>query len=214
MDTPGAFANMACPCSSANCLTNSDPSSSSSTSAEPADATPLDATIDYSKYSHLSAFTVPQLIQHILSYQGARDKTYKDLGTAFEGCLIREGGRLQGFKQADYIATITDTAANFAVLSKFVRICLHYLELLETTQTKPFVAATKLLQSSEKQKLELTAAYHLAHVRSITSLNDAPSPGASVGSLLDGEMESLRGKLKDVDDTIGECRDELREGLL
>ena len=167
----------------------------------------------------MAAFPLEQLVQHILSYQTSRDTAYKRLRASFlASCISNSDGNLTGFNQALYIGAITEATPNFAVLSKFIRICLHFLEQ-QTPLPGPIIVAVKLLQATEKTKLETTAAYHLAHIRKVgTGWDEGYGTGdvneKTVRELLETEVKDLKSRLDRAEETIVECKDEIREGLL
>ena len=208
LSTPGAFA-AACPCSSTNCL-SSIPSS------------PDDTTIDYEKYSHMKEFDRQRIVAHLLSYQASRDEAHKALAGRFLSCRLTDSeGRMVGFKQGEYIEAITEATARFAALSKFVRVALHFLELLPPDPPAAVIAAVKLLQEREKGKLEATAALHLARIRGVSDgwereagVGGGGAEKGTVEMLLDGEVREMEKRLEQLEGDIGECRDEVREGLL
>jgi DNA repair REX1-B len=126
---------------------------------------------------------------------------------------------LQSANITDYISGCAHTTAAFAVLSDTLRtirtvlVDIHARKDLEQLLTK--------LQAHEKEKLTLTAAYHLEKIRERNETmtledekshdnNNTRTTDHRIGQLLSQGITSLQEKLKDVVEDINECLEEIR----
>lgn len=160
---PGAFARaalQACPCADARRELEAA-----------AEAAPDPARIDFEKYAHMRTFPAARLAEHALAYQASREAAHKRLATVFRACRIGGEGGAEGFRQAEYVAAVSEATATFAVLSTFVRVCLHFLERLGGREAA-VEGGVRALQEAERRKLELTCALHLAHVRLVAEAGE------------------------------------------
>ena len=169
---------------------------------------------DEEKYAFLKSLTLESLIHHVTSAQNSRSLVYAEFNDAFVSCR-----RAAQFNGAKYVDLVSDVTVQFSVISKVIRFVKEEIEsrvgsAVEKNdaemrdQLKGVLAGLKSLQEHEKQKLQTTAAFHLAAVR----LSEASDERDK--SLLNDEIKELEELLGRLCDDISEDIEEVREGLL
>ena len=114
-----------------------------------------------------------------------------------------------------YISSCAHTTAAFAVLSETIRAIRT--TLAETHSRKDLGKLITKLQTNEKEKLNLTAAYHLERIRHQNENINSNSPDKvdhRISKLLSEGITSLQEKLDKIVEEINECLEEIRYALL
>lgn len=105
------------------------------------------------------------------------------------------------------------TTASFAVLSETINAVRSVLSSLGSSKGKMLEKQLANLQKHEKEKLNLTAAYHLERIRerneNIGSVTDK-----RISKLLNEGVQTLKGRIDSCVEEINECIEEIRYAII
>ena len=107
-----------------------------------------------------------------------------------------------------YMSSCAHTTAAFAVLSETINA------VKSTLTQKEHVQLLVNLQQHEREKLNLTAAYHLERIRQHNNENVGQVKDVRIAKLLDEGVASLQQKLNARVEEINEVVEEIRYAML
>lgn len=122
---------------------------------------------------------------------------------------------LQSANMTAYISSCAHTTAAFAVLSDTIRAIRT--ALVEIYSRNDLEKLLTNLQTREKEKLNLTAAYHLERIRERNENINKDSQAKTdnrISKLLSQGVTSLQEKLNAIVEEINECLEEIRYALI
>jgi len=154
-------------------------------------------------HEQLSSMTATDLLKAVFTSQQDRVMTYKEYESGL--LIVLQTGNITSYPDACSKAT-----ASFSVLSETIKTIQ---EIFQSRQRLDLSKLIQQLQAFEKEKLQLTAAFHLERIRQ-RNQQQLQGDDPRITQLLTDGVVTLQQKIATCVENINEVLDELRCALL